>query len=153
MRMLLNLPLLAAVICGLQSSVQSRALPDSSIEQNQGSCQGPKCPRELFHIHSQYDQDKNQALDLRFSQQSIGNLLPQESSQPKDLMMIHHLAGEIMEETQMTLPQIQVIQIMLQHTLAPVTLQRPQTPRTLRYISALQIPTILLHHHPVLTML
>ena len=63
-------------------------------------------------------------------------------------MMIQHLEAETMKEIRMILPQIQAIQIMLQYTLAPMTLfPQRETPRTLRYTLALEIPSILLHHH------
>ena len=69
-------------------------------------------------------------------------------------MMIQHLKVEPTEKTQATLPQSQAIQIMLQYTLALMTLfHRREAPKTLRYILALEILRILLHHHKVLTML
>lgn len=69
-------------------------------------------------------------------------------------MMIQHLEVETTKEIQMTLTQIQAIQMMLQYTLVPmILLHQLETPKTLRYISALETPTILLHHHKVLTML
>ena len=97
---------------------------------------------------------KNQASDLHYFLQSTGNLLPQESSRSRHPMMIQHLEAESTEKTQTTLPQNQAIQIMLQYTLALMTLlHQREVPKTLRYILALEIPKILLHHHKISTML
>ena len=64
MRMLLNLPLLAAVICDLQSSVHTRAVPDTSIVQTRDGCHGTNCPGESRHVHRRYDQEGETSTQL-----------------------------------------------------------------------------------------